>query len=145
MKIIFRTLLLASLLGAGAATAQSAARVEVFKSPYCGCCGEWVKHMQAAGFVVETRDVNDVPAIRKQLGMPERYGSCHTARVGGYLVEGHVPAADVKRLLAEKPRALGLAVPAMPPGSPGMESAHPVPYDTLLVKRDGGASVFARH
>lgn len=145
LKTTLRSLLLASLIGVGAASAQSAVRVEVFKSPYCDCCGKWVEHMRQAGFAVSTHEVNDVPAARKQLGMPERYSSCHTARVGGYVVEGHVPAGDVKRLLAEKPKAVGLAVPSMPPGSPGMESARPVPYQTLLVRTDGTAQVFAQH
>lgn len=130
---------------AGSAAVPAADTLEVYKSPYCGCCGKWVEHMQAAGFQVTVHDVDDVPAARKRLGMPEQYGACHTARVGGYLIEGHVPAADVKRLLAEKPKARGLAVPSMPPGSPGMESPKPVPYATLLVQTDGTSRVFARH
>ena len=101
--------------------------------------------MRAQGFDVKTHDVEDVPGQRKKLGMPDAYGSCHTAKVGNYLIEGHVPAADVQRLLKEKPKAVGLAVPSMPPGSPGMESARPMPYETLLVKVDGSTSVFARH
>ncbi|PKO33056.1 MAG: metal-binding protein [Betaproteobacteria bacterium HGW-Betaproteobacteria-7] len=119
--------------------------MDVYKSPYCGCCGKWIDHVKAAGFEVRTHEVNDVPAARQRLGMPERLGSCHTAKVAGYLVEGHVPATDIQRLLKEKPPALGLAVPAMPPGSPGMESPRPVPYDTLLVQTDGKTSVYARH
>ncbi|HRE16184.1 MAG TPA: DUF411 domain-containing protein, partial [Rhodocyclaceae bacterium] len=78
-------------------------------------------------------------------GMPDRLGACHTAKVGGYVVEGHVPAADIQRLLREKPKAIGLAVPSMPPGSPGMESRQPMPYDTLLVRTDGNTQVFAHH
>lgn len=139
-------LLLALALGAGANLAASANdMVDVYKSPYCGCCGAWVEHMRQAGFAVRTHDVNDVPAARRQLGMPERLGSCHTAKVAGYVVEGHVPAADIRRLLKEKPQALGLAVPSMPPGSPGMESAKPMPYDTLLVQNNGATAVFAKH
>lgn len=145
LKSTFRPLFLAAFLAAGMASAQSADSVDVYKSPYCGCCGKWVEHLRQAGFVVHTHDVNDVPATRQQLGMPERLGSCHTAKIGNYLIEGHVPASDVKRLLAEKPQAIGLAVPSMPPGSPGMESPHPVAYDTLLVKADGKTSVFAQH
>jgi hypothetical protein len=125
--------------------AQAAALVEVYKSPYCGCCEEWIQHLRKNGFEVKTHDVNDVPAARQKLGMPERLGSCHTAKVGGYLVEGHVPAADIKRMLKEKPKAIGIAVPGMPPGSPGMESSRPKPYDTLLVQPDGSTRVFARH
>ena len=144
---MFKTssLILALALCAGVPLAQAGERVEVFKSPYCGCCGKWVEHMRKAGFEVVTRDVDDMPAARKSAGMPDRYGSCHTARVGGYVVEGHVPAADVRRLLQEKPRAIGLAAPGMPQGAPGMESGRSDPYDTLLVHTDGSARVFAKH
>ena len=92
-----------------------------------------------------TKDVDDVPAARKALGMPEKYGSCHTAKVGSYSVEGHVPADDIRRLLSESPKAIGLATPGMPQGSPGMETSTPQPYETLLVGLDGSAAVFARH
>ncbi len=133
-------------LGAAANLPASAAdAVDVYKSPYCGCCEKWVEHLQQAGFAVRTHDVNDVPAARQRLGMPERLGSCHTAKVAGYVVEGHVPAADIQRLLKEKPKAIGLAVPSMPPGSPGMESPKPVPYNTLLVQAGGVTTVFAKH
>ncbi|UCV03320.1 DUF411 domain-containing protein [Dechloromonas denitrificans] len=140
-----RSLIIALSLFAGINLAQAAERVEVFKSQYCGCCEKWVEHMRKAGFDVVTKDVNDVPAARKLAGMPERFGSCHTAKVGGYVVEGHVPAADVQRLLKEKPKAVGLAAPGMPQGSPGMETSHPQPYETLLVQADGSAKVFAKH
>lgn len=119
--------------------------VEVYKHPDCGCCGLWVEHLKQNGFAVKVSDVPDVGAMRKRLGMPEKFAACHTAKVGGYLVEGHVPAADVKRLLAEKPKALGIAVPSMPPGSPGMPSPKPVAYDTLLVQPDSSYSTYARH
>lgn len=138
-------LLVVTVLGSGSALAQSTATVEVFKSPSCGCCGKWVEHLRQNGFQVQTHDVNDVPAARKKLGMPDQLGSCHTARIGGYVVEGHVPASDIQRLLKEKPKALGLAVPSMPPGSPGMESAKPMPYQTLLVGTDRTTQVFAQH
>lgn len=133
------------LLSGAASAATSLPPVEVYKSPYCGCCGAWVEHMRQAGFTVNVHEVQDVPAARKLTGMPERYGSCHTAKVGGYAIEGHVPAADVKRLLAQKPPAVGLAVPGMVTGSPGMEGEHPAPYATLLVGKGGDSSVFARH
>ena len=126
-------------------SAQALPVVEVYKSPECGCCKAWAEHLQKNGFKVILHDVDDVPAARKKLGMPNRYGSCHTARVGEYLVEGHVPAADIKQLLKIHPKALGLAVPSMPPGSPGMEGERSVPYDTLLVTQDGKATVFAHH
>ena len=133
-------------LGAVANLPASAAdAVDVYKSPYCGRCEKWVEHLQQAGFAVRTHDVNDVPAARQRLGMPERLGSCHTAKVAGYVVEGHVPAADIQRLLKEKPKAIGLAVPSMPPGSPGMESPKPVPCNTLLVQAGGATTVFAKH
>lgn len=135
----------AILLVGFASLASATEAVTVFKSPYCGCCGKWVEHLRQNGFQVETKDVSDVPAARRQLGMPEQYGSCHTAKVGNYLVEGHVPASDIRRLLKERPMALGLAVPSMPPGSPGMESDRTIPYQTLLVQHDGSTKVFARH
>lgn len=119
--------------------------VEIYKSAECGCCKAWAEHLQKNGFEVILHDVDDVPAARKKLGMPSKYGSCHSAKAGQYLVEGHVPAADIKRLLIERPKAIGLAVPSMPPGSPGMESEHPVSYDTLLITPDGKAKVFAHH
>ena len=121
--------------------------VTVYKSPTCGCCTAWAEHMEAAGFPVETVDVDDLGAVKARHGIPPAYGSCHTATVGGYAVEGHVPAEDVKRLLAERPAAAGLAVPGMPIGSPGMETpGRPAEaYAVLLVSEDGGAAVFARH
>ena len=145
MKLRLHSLLLIAALGSTHVWAQSSAAVEVFKSPYCGCCGKWVEHLRQNGFQVNTHDVEDVTAARKKMGMPDRLGSCHTAKIGGYVVEGHVPAADIQRLLRDKPKALGLAVPSMPPGSPGMESATPVPYQTLLVRTDGTTQVFAQH
>lgn len=144
MKLSRYAVLLISLLGSSVAMAQSTV-VEVFKSPHCGCCGGWVEHLRQNGFEVKAHDVDDVTAARKKLGMPDRLGSCHTAKVGGYVVEGHIPAADIRRLLKEKPKALGLAVPSMPPGSPGMESSKPIPYQTLLVQSDGSTRVFAQH
>lgn len=134
---------LAGVVLTGAAAAADV--VEVYKSPYCGCCTQWVEYMKRNGFEVRVTDVDNVDAARKRLGMPQQYGACHTSRVGGYLVEGHVPAEDVRKLLAQKPKALGIAVPAMPPGSPGMPSDKPVRYDTLLVRHDGGSTVFSRH
>lgn len=134
---------LAGLVAANVAFAKDV--VEVYKSPYCGCCTHWVEYMKRNGFEVKVTDVDNVDAARQKLGMPQKYGACHTAKVGGYLVEGHVPVEDVRKLLAQKPKALGIAVPAMPPGSPGMPSDKPVPYDTLLVHNDGSSKVFARH
>lgn len=136
--------MLSFLLGSSVVMAQTKV-VEVFKSPYCGCCGKWVEHLREEGFEVKVNDMDDVTEARKKLGMPDRLGSCHTAKVGGYVVEGHIPAIDIQRLLKEKPKALGIAVPSMPPGSPGMESSKPIPYQTLLVHSDGSTRVFAQH
>lgn len=119
----------------------------VHKSPTCGCCTAWSAHMRKAGFPVELRDESDVAPIKRRVGVPADKHSCHTAMVAGYFIEGHVPAADVKRLLAEKPDAKGLAVPGMPLGSPGMEvpGGRVQPYAVELVNRDGTTEVFARH
>lgn len=139
------TLLVAAVALTTLAAAQGP-EVQVFKSPYCGCCGAWVDHMRAAGFAVKVTEVADTTAARKRLGMPDRFGSCHTATVEGYVVEGHVPALEVKRLLSTKPKAVGLAVPSMPPGSPGMEvGARKDPYQVLLVDASGDSTVFASY
>jgi hypothetical protein len=120
--------------------------VHVWKSPTCGCCTAWVDHMRAAGFTVSITEVDDTGPTRKRLGMPAKLGSCHTALVGGYVLEGHVPADDVKRLLRTKTAGLGLSVPGMPVGSPGMEMGPRLdPYDVLLVQRDGRTSVFSHY
>ena len=122
--------------------------VQVWKDPNCGCCHLWVEHLQANGFKVEVRDVGNT-AARKRLGMPEQLGSCHTASVGGYVIEGHVPAADIQRLLKERPLALGLSVPGMPIGSPGMDGpeykGRKDAYDVLLVQKDGTTKSFQHH
>lgn len=119
--------------------------VEVWKSPSCGCCGGWVKHMQAAGFTVKVHDIEDVQPVKTASGVPDALGSCHTAKVGGYVVEGHVPATDVLRLLAEKPKATGLSAPGMPADAPGMDMGTGQPYDVILFDAGGGAKVYARH
>ena len=120
-------------------------KVEVWKDPNCGCCSKWIAHMRESGFRVTAHDTANVNAVRAKLGMPNRYGACHTARVGDYLVEGHVPASDIKRLLRQQPEAIGIAVPGMPMGSPGMEGPYSEPYQTLLVDKSGNASVFSNH
>lgn len=119
--------------------------VTVYKSPTCGCCTKWVEHLQASGFEVKTLDLPDTMPMKTRLGVPRDLSSCHTAVVGGYVVEGHVPADVVKQLLAEKPNATGIAVPGMPIGSPGMEQGdRKDPYDVVLFKRDGTRSVYAK-
>jgi hypothetical protein len=131
------------------ATAQSRLpRMDVWKSPTCGCCTLWIEHMQAHGFVVKVHDVGNT-AARKRLGVDARLGSCHTATVGGYVIEGHVPASDVQRLLRERPVGLGLAVPGMPIGSPGMDGpeygGRRDVYAVLLLQKDGSTTIFNRH
>ena len=120
--------------------------IVVYKSPTCGCCGGWADHVRAAGFRVIERDTSDVGAVKRRLGVLPTLGSCHTAMIGGYVVEGHVPADAIDRLLEERPGIVGIAVPGMPAGSPGMESATPhEPYDVLTFDKDGRTSVFARY
>ncbi len=121
-------------------------QAEVWKTPSCGCCKAWVEHLQANGFTVVANDVGDTSAMRSQLGMPAKLGSCHSARIGGYAIEGHVPAADIKRLLAEKLHAIGLSVPGMPIGSPGMEQGDlRDKFDVLLVLHGGETRIFQSH
>lgn len=115
----------------------------VYKSPTCGCCDLWIDHINAAGFKAVGRNVPNVTPLKRDLGLPLNLASCHTALVDGYVVEGHVPADLVQRLLEERPDALGLAVPGMPLGSPGMEAARKERYNVLLVGRDGSTRVYA--
>ena len=130
---------------APAVIAKTRPQVEVWKDPNCGCCKEWVDHLQANGFQVKVYDSGNAQA-RKRLGIPEQLGSCHTASISGYAIEGHVPAADIHRLIKEKPRAVGLAVPGMPVGSPGMDApiygGRKDPYDVLLVLKDGSTRTY---
>lgn len=119
--------------------------VTVYKSPTCGCCKEWEKHMREAGFTVVSHDTNDMNAVKHEHGITQDIGSCHTATVGGYVLEGHVPAADVKRLLAERPAVAGLAVPGMPMGSPGMEGIYRDKFNVVAFDSTGGRSVFASY
>jgi len=120
-------------------------KIRVFKSPTCGCCNDWIVHLEENGFSVRSYNTGNNDA-RQRLGMPVRFGSCHTGEIEGYAIEGHVPAKDIERLLEERPDAIGLSVPAMPRGSPGMDG--PAyggvvdPYDVLLIGGDGKASVF---
>ncbi len=134
-----------ALLAAPAIGAQAAVAVEVWKDPHCGCCEDWVVLLRQAGFSVKVNDQGN-DAARKRLGIPDALGSCHTASVQGYALEGHVPATDIRRLLREKPQAVGLAVPGMPVGSPGMDGAvykrRKDPFKVLLVAKDGSSTVF---
>jgi len=125
--------------------AASAPALVVYKSPTCGCCAKWAEHMRHAGFAVTTEHPTDLEVLKQRLGVPRAQGSCHTATAGGYVIEGHVPAADVKRLLKERPDARGLTVPGMPVDSPGMDGPSARGFDVLLIHRDGTTSVFAHH
>lgn len=123
----------------------SAATVEVAKSAYCGCCEHWVDHIREAGFEVKVTNVDDVGAVAKRLGVPDELRSCHTAKVENYVIEGHVPASDIKRLLKERPKAIGIAVAGMPAGSPGMDRGPAKQaYNTILFTASG-TKVFASH
>ena len=112
-------------------------QLKAYKSPWCGCCSEWVDHMRAAGFAVSVTDIEDLEPVKSQLGIAPDLQSCHTALIDNYVIEGHVPAYDVRRLLAEKPNAIGLAVPGMPVGSPGMEQgARRDPFEVVLFSKN---------
>ncbi|MEQ9507477.1 MAG: DUF411 domain-containing protein [Alloalcanivorax xenomutans] len=136
------------LLGAAltlASMAASAASLEVYKSPTCGCCIKWVEHMRENGFDVKVHETQNLQPIKEKAGLRAGLGSCHTAFIDGYTIEGHVPAKEVKRLLEERPEAVGLTVPAMPIGSPGMEMGdRQDPYQVLLFD-DKGAKVYAQY
>ena len=116
--------------------------VDVYKTPQCGCCDKWVDHLRSAGFAVNVNVVARTDAYRAKAGVPASLGSCHTAFVGGYAVEGHVPASDIKRLLAQRPTAKGLVVPQMPQTSPGMDAPHGEAWDVLLLGAEGSLKVF---
>ena len=136
-----------SLVGTARAQTRGSRTLAVYKSPTCGCCEGWVAHMRQAGFTAAVHVVADPGTVRRARGLPDGLASCHTAVIDGYAIEGHVPAADVVRLLSERPEAVGLAAPGMPLGSPGMETpgGRKQPFDTLLVLRSGQTRVFARH
>lgn len=132
----------AVLISQGQATA---AEIVVYKSPTCGCCSKWVSHLRENGFSVVTHDRQDMSTVKRELGVPGRMQSCHTAKVGGYVIEGHVPADDISRLLQEKPAVDGLAVPGMPMGSPGMEGPRQDPYNVQAFQKSGDAEVYSRY
>jgi hypothetical protein len=137
---------LTGLILLATASIANAAQLTVHKSPYCGCCAKWIEHVEKHGFTVKVIESEQMGAVKKRLGVPDRLASCHTTEIGGYFIEGHVPAADIKRLLKEKPKAAGISVPGMPMGAPGMdESGQSQPYATVLVGRDGKTSIYARH
>ncbi len=128
-----------------AESAKTLPKVHVYKTPTCGCCGKWIEHMRANGFEVETTDLRNLNEVKTLNGVPRQFSSCHTALVGGYVVEGHVPATDVIRLLAEQPSVTGIAVPRMPIGSPGMEGPNPERYRVVTFGSDSPSTTFAVH
>ena len=139
------------LLGAGfyvqhqQQPAYAAAAFTVYKTPTCGCCAKWVDHLREAGFEVETQDLTDLSGVKTRYAIPRALRSCHTGVVEGYVIEGHIPAEHVERLLEERPEGIvGIAVPGMPIGSPGMEGPNPEAYDVLAFDAEGNTEVFAR-
>jgi hypothetical protein len=139
-----RTFLGITVVAALVATKVAAAVsfIEVYKSPTCGCCGNWAEHLRKDGFAVNVHAISDIDAFRTKVGVPAALASCHTALIDGYLVEGHVPAADIRKLLVERPKALGLAVPGMPAIAPGMDAPHGPGYEVLLFQADGVTRVY---
>ena len=150
-RLLSALLLAAPLLACTAERGQLPA-VTMYKNPGCDCCGKWAEHLENAGFTVKSEETGDLAVTRRAMGMPDAFASCHTAKIGSLLVEGHVPAADIKHLLAEQANpataqagVVGLAAPGMPLGSPGMETSAPQDFDTLLIRADGTSSVYRHH
>ncbi len=144
MRRILATLTIWLAIGMSPAIANETPKVQVYKTPTCSCCGKWVEHLRANGFEVETTDLPDLRDVKLQNGIPRQLASCHTAIVGGYVVEGHVPASDIKRLLETRSAVAGLAGPGMPIGSPGMEGPKPETYNVVSFGPEG-IMVFATH
>ncbi len=131
-------------IAASGDAAESAPEMLVYKSPTCGCCTLWVEHLEQNGFVVTSKDVQDVTEVKQTSGVPRDLFSCHTGIVDGYVIEGHVPADVIKQFLAERPAAAGLAVPGMPMGSPGMEGSRKDSYEVIAFDREGNRTVYAK-
>jgi len=127
----------------GRVLAQKGTPITVFKTPTCGCCGKWVEHLRANGFAPDVTELDDLAEVQAKYKVPAEARSCHTAFVGGYVVEGHVPASEIRKLLREEPAVLGIAAPGMPPGSPGMESSAARPYDVVTFDKAGKLKVFS--
>jgi hypothetical protein len=148
MRSFVVPLALALSISLGGGPTATAEPIEIWKTESCGCCTSWVEYLAKNGFTPKAANVaaGELASIKAHAGISPRHQSCHTAKVSGYVIEGHVPVGDIKRLLTEKPDAIGLAVPGMPVGSPGMESGDDKePYEVLLIKRDGTTEVFAKH
>ena len=140
-------ILVAAVIGVSCTQAPAeTAEITVYKTSTCGCCKSWIRHLRANGFTVNAYDVQNLDQIARQNGVSPQLRSCHTARIGNYVVEGHVPAQDIKRLLAEKPNVTGLTVPGMPQSAPGMDvPGNKDPYNVYAFKTDGSTSVYARY
>ncbi len=145
MQAFMKNLAGAVLLAVPAWALAAQPVVDVFKSASCGCCAAWIRHLESHGFQVKAHNVDNPSDYREKFGIPPRFGSCHSAKVGPYAIEGHVPASQIKRLIASGVKARGLAVPAMPRGSPGMEGEHSDAFDVLLIQSDGRASVYQHY
>ncbi len=137
--------LLASLLVPMLATGDDEPEIHVYKQASCGCCRPWIKYMESEGFRIQSTDLPEVNSLKREKGIPKEYTSCHTAVVDGYILEGHVSAEDVRRLLKERPAIVGLLVPGMPKGAPGMEGPDAIAYDVLALDKNGAVSVYATH
>ena len=123
----------------------TAEEIMVYKSPTCGCCKKWVKHLESKGFEVKTKNMRDVKPIKNKFGVQAKFQSCHTAKIGKYFIEGHVPAKDIKRLLKEKPDIKGLSVPGMPMGSPGMEGHRKDKYNVVAIDKNNKHSIYSSY
>ena len=147
MQVVRRLFLKIGLIVAlvGTPVLATASDITVYKTPSCGCCKKWVSHLEANGLEVKSVDMRDLRLIKSMSGIEPSQASCHTAKVGDYVVEGHVPADDIKRLLKERPDIRGIAVPGMPMGSPGMEGPQKENSDVLSINKDGSTDVYARH
>jgi hypothetical protein len=146
MNALLRAAIAVTTLSLPLASLAAGETISVYKSPTCGCCEKWITYLRGHGFAVNAVDVKDLGLIKRMAGIKPEQASCHTARVGGYVIEGHVPAGDIQRLLAERPKIRGLTVSGMPAASPGMDSPQHVPYQVLTLEEGGGASrVYASH
>jgi hypothetical protein len=145
MKLVLAAALLATVGAAAAPTAAAPPSIVVYKSPSCGCCKAWMDHLSKHGFKVTGKDMDNVQPVKDDVGLPAKLASCHTAIVDGYVVEGHVPAADIQRLLKERPKIVGLSAPGMPPSSPGMDQPGNIPYDVIAFDAKGNTTVYAKH
>ena len=144
-RILMVALAVAMLIPQTGARAQQMPTIEVYKTPTCGCCNKWVEHLRNNGFTVRTVNLDRLADVKARHGVPSRVQSCHTGAIDGYVIEGHVPASDIHALLKKRPSVVGLAVPGMPVGSPGMEGPNARPYDVMTFDKQGRSEVFATH